>query len=47
MDVHEVIDISWILNENEFPEDTCVDSWNIKQLEPDDIIYLNEEDRPE
>lgn len=41
LDVHEVIDINWIIEENEFNEDVCVDSWEIKELSKEDIIELD------
>lgn len=41
LDIYEVIDIDWVVEENEFDNDICVDSWSIAKLKDKDIIYLD------
>lgn len=41
LDVYEIIDINWIIEENEFDNDICVDSWSIEKLQEKDMIYLD------
>ncbi|WP_252241626.1 hypothetical protein [Clostridium sp. ZBS18] len=41
LDIYEVIDINWIIEENEFDNDICIDSWSIKKLKDKNIIYLD------
>ncbi|OSA95751.1 UNVERIFIED_ORG: hypothetical protein B2H93_04835 [Clostridium botulinum] len=41
LDVYEIVDINWIIEENEFDKNICIDSWSIEKLEEKDIIYLD------
>ncbi|HBJ1650376.1 TPA: hypothetical protein LA460_000280 [Clostridium botulinum] len=41
LDVYEIIDINWIIEENEFDKNICIDSWSIEKLQEKDIIYLD------
>jgi hypothetical protein len=41
LDIYEVIDIDWIIEENEFSNEVCIDSWSIKELSKEDVIILD------
>lgn len=41
LDIYEIIDIDWIIEENEFSNEVCIDSWTIKELSKEDIIELD------
>jgi hypothetical protein len=41
LDIYEIIDIDWIIEENEFSNEVCIDSWNIKELSKEDVIVLD------
>ncbi|MRY42795.1 MULTISPECIES: hypothetical protein [Bacteria] len=41
LDVSEVIDINWLIEDNEFDNNVCIDSWKIKELPKEEIIELD------
>jgi hypothetical protein len=41
LNVNEVIDIKWLIEENQFNEGACVDSWRIEELSEEDIIDID------
>lgn len=43
IDIYEAIDINWLIEENEFDKDVCVQDWEIKRLPSEDITYLDME----
>lgn len=41
VDIYEAININWLIEENGFDNDVCVDSWEIKRLSSEDIVSLD------